>query len=375
MSRSTCSIVVPCYNEEATLRQSVSGLVAAFEDEPNTELEVLIVDDCSTDESVSIAGDLSEVYPTVKLLRHAHNRGNGAALRTGFEASSGDFVGVHDADLEYDPRDLLRLLVPLRDGHADVVFGSRFLTASAHRVLYFWHSVGNRLLTFLSNMFTDLNLTDMETCYKLFRRDVWTRIVLHEDRFGVEPEVTAKVAELRVRVFEIGISYYGRTYEEGKKIRLRDGVHALYCILRYNGHRAPAGMQFLVYALIGGTAALVNLLVFMLARGLDVSVPVSAGIAFVLAAALNYLLCIWILFKHMARWSRGGEQVVYWMLVALVGAVDIVITSLFISSGTHEILAKAGSSVIGLVLNFAGRKWAVFPEPGRGPWRAQGGNE
>ncbi len=172
-------------------------------------------------------------------------RGRGAALRTGFQNATGDFVAVQDADLESDPQDLKRLLGPLKDGIADVVFGSRFVSHGTHRVLYFWHYLGNAVLTFLSNMFTDLNLTDMETCYKVFRRNVIQAITIEEDRFGVEPELVAKVAQKRLRIYEMGISYYGRTYEEGKKIGVKDGFSALYCIFHYNAHRAPLPIQFL----------------------------------------------------------------------------------------------------------------------------------
>lgn len=174
--------------------------------------------------------------------------GKGAALRTGFKYATGDYVGVQDADLEYDPKDLKRLLKPLVSGEADVVLGSRFRSSESSRVLYFWHYLGNRFLTLLSNMFTDLNLTDMETCYKVFRSDVIKSIDLKEDRFGFEPEVVAKIAQMRIRIFKMGISYRGRTYEEGKKIRIKGGVRALYCIFRYNAHRVPLPIQPLIYS-------------------------------------------------------------------------------------------------------------------------------
>ena len=209
-----------------------------------------------------IARRLESVHPEIRVFRHEVNRGKGAALRTGFANATGMFVAVQDADLEYDPMDLLGLLKPLVEGKADVVLGSRFLSSGEHRVLYFWHSVGNRVLTLLSNMFTDLNLTDMETCYKVFRRDVLQRVTLRENRFGFEPEIVANIARMRLRIFEMGISYSGRTYEEGKKIGAKDGFRALYCILKYNLPHAPLPFQFAVYLLIGGIAALVNLACF-----------------------------------------------------------------------------------------------------------------
>src|SRR5882672_476889 len=223
------SIVIPCYNERKTIR----GIVAAVRAAPVADKEIIVVDDCSTDGTRDILK--AEIGPLVtKIIYHEVNQGKGAAVRTGFTAATGDAVIVQDADLEYDPQEYPRLLKPMLDGKADVVFGSRFMGAEAHRVVYFWHMVGNRFLTLLSNMFTNLNLTDMETCYKLFRREVLANIVIEEDRFGFEPEITAKVAKLRVVIYEVGISYYGRTYEEGKKIGWRDGFRALWAIFKYN---------------------------------------------------------------------------------------------------------------------------------------------
>ena len=228
----TLSVVIPCYNESATLEACVARVRAIASS--SRSLEIVIVDDASSDDSLARANALSARHPEVRVVAHAINQGKGAALRSGFRHVTGRYVAIQDADLEYDPQDLIRLLEPLEAGKADAVLGSRFLSGGAHRVLYFWHSAGNRFLTLLSNVFTDLNLTDIETCYKVFRRDIIQSIRIEEDRFGFEPEITAKIAKLRCRIFEVGISYYGRTYEEGKKIGWRDGVRAMWCIARYN---------------------------------------------------------------------------------------------------------------------------------------------
>jgi glycosyltransferase involved in cell wall biosynthesis len=229
------SIVIPCYNERSTIQE----IVTAVKNSPVPDKEIVIVDDCSTDGTRDVLK--TQIAPQVdKIVYHELNQGKGAALRTGFKHVTGDVVVVQDADLEYDPQEYERLLEPIRAGKADVVFGSRFISDRPHRVVYFWHRVGNHVLTLFSNMFSNLNLTDMETCYKMFRREIIQSIDIEESRFGFEPEITAKVAALKCRIYEVGISYYGRTYDEGKKIGWRDGVRAIYAIVKYNLFRKPS---------------------------------------------------------------------------------------------------------------------------------------
>ncbi|HVC46536.1 MAG TPA: glycosyltransferase family 2 protein [Terracidiphilus sp.] len=221
--------VMPVYNEAATVSEVVSVVLAQ-----RPVQQLVIVDDCSRDGTWEQLEQLARNDERITLIRHSVNQGKGAALRAGIAQATAEIVIIQDADLEYDPREYFRLLGPILSGKADVVYGSRFQGGDAHRVLYFWHSVGNRILTLFSNMATDLNLTDMETCYKSFRRETVQQIRIEEDRFGFEPEITAKLAKARVRVYEVGISYNGRTYAEGKKIGWKDGVRALWCIAKYN---------------------------------------------------------------------------------------------------------------------------------------------
>ena len=220
------SIIIPCYNEKKTIKE----IIKAVKNCPVIDKEIIIVDDFSTDGTREI---LTKI-PDIKIALHNKNMGKGAALRTGFKLATGDICIVQDADLEYDPQELPLVINPILQDKADVVFGSRFLSGRPHRVVYFWHSVGNGVLTLLSNFFTDLNLTDMETCYKAFRTEIIKSIKIKENRFGFEPEITAKISKMNLRIYEVGISYYGRTYAEGKKIGWRDGFRAIYCILKYN---------------------------------------------------------------------------------------------------------------------------------------------
>jgi dolichol-phosphate mannosyltransferase len=361
------SILIPCYNEERTLARCLEHVLRIGD--AGLQLQIIIVDDCSKDGSVAVATELARKYPAVELVRHERNQGKGAAVRTAFAHARGDVVAIQDADLEYDPQDLKRMLDPIRQGKADVVFGSRFLSANTHRVLYFWHSVANKALTLLSNMFTDLNLSDMECCYKVFTREVAQKIVIHEDRFGVEPELVAQVAQMRVRAYEMGISYDGRTYEEGKKIGLKDAFRALYCILRYNAGHAPLFLQFLVYCVIGGIAAAVNLLVFLVLMAAGAGITVSVVVAFFVAAAVNYGLCVWLLFERYVKWSTTAEACLYLLLICVVAGFDLGVTRGLMAAGVAAVAAKAVASLAGLIVNFVGRRFLVFPQVGRGDWK------
>lgn len=359
-AKHTLSLVVPCYNEQSTLAQCVASVLNLKSDDLN--LQIIVVDDCSQDNSLKVANQLAEKHPEITVLHHRINLGKGAALRTGFAHATGDFIGIQDADLEYDPLDYRKMLVPLLADKADVVFGSRYLRPELRRTLYFWHSWMNRTLTSLSNMMTDLDISDMETCYKLFRRDILQSLTLVEDRFGIEPELVSKVAQLRCRVYECAISYNPRTYEEGKKIGWRDGIRALYCILHYSANRAPIPMQLILYFFIGGFSAVCNVGIFSLLIALGTGFSASVISAFSLAALINYFLCIAILFRHQARWTTRGEIGAYLTTLMIMGLFDFMVTLTLMKSGASPLLSKTIATGLGFLGNFLLRKFFVFRE-------------
>lgn len=333
------SVVIPCFNEESTLKESVDK-VAKIADE-NLSVEIIIVDDGSSDGSPEAVKEITSEHPEIVFVRHEINMGKGAALRTGFEKVTGDYVAIHDADLEYDPADFKDLLIPLINNKADVVIGSRFLTVGPHRVLYFWHSMGNKFLTFLSNMFTDLNLTDIESGYKIFRRDVIKKIEIEENRFGFEPEIIAKVSHLKLRIYEMGVSYFGRTYEEGKKIGYKDGLRALYCIFKYNASRVPFPMRILLYTLLGISTVLFNVIFFSLFLSGGILYSAAVVLAFVVSTSLNYPLLKIFLYRV------GGKLIT---LLIILGVLDFRITKLLIDLNLQLNFSKILSIILVLLL-------------------------
>ena len=354
------TLVIPCYNEEGTLDKCVERVLGLKSE--SLLLEIIIVDDCSTDNSLEVARSLERRYSEVTVYHHDANQGKGAALRTGFAYATGDFVGVQDADLEYEPLEYLKLLGPLQRNEADVVFGSRYLRPDSRRVLYFWHSWMNKTLTFLSNMMTNMDISDMETCYKLFRREIIQMMELKESRFGIEPEIVAKVAQMRCRVWECAITYLPRTYEEGKKIGWKDGARALYCILHYGAHTAPLPMQLLIYLFIGGISAISNIFIFGVLIAIGIGIPAAVMLSFAGAALVNYLLCISILFRHKARWKTFGEIAAYLVTLAVMGAFDMGITMGLVGAGVSPMISRSLAALLGFIGNFLFRRYLVFPE-------------
>ena len=363
------SLIVPCYNEENSLRHLVENKIIALREKCEKDfaldLELVIVDDASKDKSLEIAEQLKKEYPWISVYKHAKNQGKGAAIKTGLSYAAGDIIGIQDADEEYNPLNYLTLLKPILEDRADVVYGSRYLKRESHRVLSFWHTLMNKFLTLCSNMFTGLDITDMETCYKLFTKKVAEDLAkkLKEKRFGFEPEMTAYVAQGHYRIWECAIEYTPRTYEEGKKITYKDGFHALYCILHYGAPYAPLPMQFLLYLFIGGVCAIANLIFFALFNSYGLLLLYSVWGSFLLAALLNYWLCAIILFKHKAFWNGPMEFLMYLIILIIMGTSDYLLTYMGIKIGMGDISAKLISTIICFIGNFVLRKYLVFPMP------------
>ncbi len=356
------SLIIPCYNEESTLEGCVEKCLEL--QKHNIELELVIVNDCSSDKSETIAKELQKKYSNIiKFVSHEVNQGKGAALQTGFLHATGDYIGIQDADMEYNCLDYLNLLDTISANKADVVYGSRYLkNPSSRRVLYFWHTCMNKFLTLLSNMFTNLDITDMEVCYKLFRRDVIQEIApkLKEKRFGFEPEITARVAEGGYSIYECEIDYNPRSYEEGKKIGWKDGMRAMYCVFHYSAHIAPLPMQLIIYFFIGFLSAIINIISFAILYGCTSLLSFAVVSSFVIAALVNYFLCIAILFKHLARWSKKNELIAYILVLFVMGVFDYYSTRCFIGIGMSIYWSKFWAISLGFIGNFVLRKKVVF---------------
>lgn len=363
----TLSLIIPVYNEEASLKEIVEHTLALEKSDyfkkNKIELELVIVDDCSTDKSLEVARSLEN--KKIKIYNHIENRGKGAALKTGFLNAAGDFIGIQDADMEYDPMDYIKLIQPLIEDKADICYGSRYLQRDTRRVLSFWHTFMNKGLTTLTNMYTNLDITDMETCYKLFKKEVISEIApkLKENRFGFEPEITILASHAKYRFYETAIHYNPRTYDEGKKIKAKDGFRAIYCILHYGAYKASLPMQFILYTIIGGISAIVNIFAFLALiniLGGPLSLTFSVWIAFIISALVNYILCIIFLFRHKARWNSFGEILTYIITLFVMGQLDYMVTLGLLAVGLSGFWAKSFSSLVGLIGNFLFRKYFVF---------------
>ena len=336
----TASIIIPCYNEGSTLSACINRIQKIAD--KDLTIDIIIVDDGSSDGSREIAEKLSDTHNNIKTLIHKNNQGKGAALRTGFKEATGEIIAVQDADLEYDPQDLKKLITLIREDKADVVIGSRFLTGGEHRVLYFWHSLGNRFLTFMSNMLTDLNLSDMESGYKVFKREIIQDIEIQENRFGFEPEIIAKISKKHPRVYEMGISYSGRTYEEGKKINAKDGFWALYCIFRYNAHCAPLPLQLLCFLPIVLASSLCGAAVFALLHHFQIGLLAAAIPAFIVFAAIQSFATKMLIFSDHDHGSRLILSLLHIFIIGIALAIDLAITTTWRSStspGLSAVLA------------------------------------
>ena len=321
------------------------------------EIEIIVVDDCSNDNSYQIAIELAKKNTEISVCKHKLNLGKGAAIRTGLKKITGDFVAIQDADLEYNPKDLKKLLVPLINNDADVVLGSRFLTDGIHRVLYFWHYIGNRFLTLLSNLFTNLNISDMETCYKVFRRQILEEIELKENRFGFEPEIVAKISHRNLRIYETGISYYGRTYEEGKKIKPIDGLKAIYYIIYYNAYKSHWSVQLVLFSIIW---LLTNAIDYILYSLLYLNQMIAFD--YIIIPLVNYYFIINILFRRGAKWNLSVEIPLFIFCFAVIKYFKFLFYKYDISLLTGAVNSIVIIDSIFIILNFIVIKFVIFPK-------------
>jgi glycosyltransferase involved in cell wall biosynthesis len=360
------SIVIPVYNEEKTLTEILNVIKGVTLPSKITDYEIVIVDDCSTDKTRSILKKIKDKH--IKVFYHEENTGKGGALQTGFQKTTGDIVIIQDADLEYDPNEYSKLFEPILRGYADVVYGSRFVGGDSHRVLYFWHTVMNKFLTLMSNVFSDLNLTDMETCYKVFRGDIIRNMEIEEKRFGFEPEITAKLGSLvrknEIKMFEVGISYNGRTYDEGKKINWRDGVHAISCIYKYNDSQLA---HFIKYFVNGLLVAMTQLLVsVLLIHFSDNSTVLSQSVFNFVGIEVGVLVGFLLHYKFTWRYVAIGivdflkTFGLFHIVTGLSVLIRILLFPVFASFGVHYVLNILIGIVIAIVVNFIGYDKWVF---------------
>jgi len=362
------SIIIPVFNERNTFLAILDIVKKAPLPKEIKEREIVIIDDCSTDGTRDILAGIKD--KNVKVFYHEKNAGKGAALQTGFRQATGDVVLIQDADLEYDPNEYPKLLRPIVDGKADVVYGSRFMGGEPHRVLYFWHMLGNKMLTLLSNMFSDLNLTDMETCYKVIRKDVLDRFELEEKRFGVEPEMTAKIGELSrtkgVRVFEVGISYYGRTYEEGKKIGLKDAFRALWCIFKYNTSRFAHLVKYAINGVFVALSQYASIIALVESFGMRsmlqqniahaISIEISIIVGFVLHSFLGWR------YKFESVGQLVLKVLQFHFITGISVAMRLVLFYSLSATGMDYKLNTIIGIIVAIVWNFLGYDRVVFKE-------------